>query len=348
MVAPVKRFVKIASVALAVVLLVIAAGAVVKYRADQSYYEGYDALLPLDPHIRATEQREDYTRVEFTYQSQPDSNVPAVLALPVGPQAPYPCIIFLHGIGQSKGFLDEIAAYYTKAGFAIVSFDQYMRGERRVASKDPVTQLLALRKRTSLNVIDTRRLVDYLETRDDIAKDRIYLIGASFGAITGCTAVAFEPRIPAAVMTYGGGNLGLLLDSEAAHESLGKWKGPLTTLVAYMTAPSDPIRYVGRIAPRPLYFQNGSHDRLIPFAAAEALVNAAGEPKEFKVYDSDHVGDDEQQTIQVLKDSVEWLLKQDKRIVSASKIATTPAVQGRSAPGTSSSAVSSWSLSAAS
>ncbi len=334
----VKKILLVASVAL---LLVVAGAAVVKYRADQTYYDGYDATLPLDSVIRSTETRADYTRIDFTYQSMPGMEVPTLLALPLETSKPYPCIIFLHGIGQSKGFLDDIAGYYTKAGFAIVSFDQYTRGERKITSNNPVSQLLGLRRRTALNVIDTRRLVDYLETRDDIAKDRIYLVGASFGAVTGCTAVAFEPRIPAAVMTYGGGNLDLLLNSEAARKELGLWRGPLTTLVAFLTAPSDPVKYVGQIAPRPLLFQNGSHDQLIPFAAAQALFDAAGQPKEFTVYDSDHVGMDEAQTVTVLKDSIEWLLKQDKRIVAAANTITTPGASPSLAPASSSAPSSS-------
>ena len=326
-----RRFVKKAAVVLAAAaLLVVVVGALVKYRADQTYYDGYDATLPLSPIVRGTEPRAEYTRVDFTYQSTPGSDVPTLLALPLNAPKPYPCIIFLHGIGQSKGFLDAIAGYYTTSGFAIASFDQYTRGERKLKSNNPITQLLALRRRAALNVIDTRRLVDYLQSRDDIAKDRIYLVGASFGAITGSTAVAFEPRIPAAVMTYGGGNLGLLLDSDAARTKLGFWRGPITSLVAFVTSPCDPVQYVGKIAPRPVLFQNGDHDQLIPMAAARALVEAAGEPKEFKVYDSDHVGLDEQQTIQVLKDSVTWLRKQDQKI--APRAVTTSSATPASSP----------------
>ncbi len=320
-----KRIRKFAYIALSAFVLCAVVGALIKYRADQSYYDGYDPSLPLNPIVRSTDARDEYTRIDFTYQSLEDQTVPTLLALPLEAPKPYPCIIFLHGIGQSKGFLDDIAGYYTKAGFAIASFDQYMRGERKLASKDPLSQLLGLRRRAALNVIDTRRLVDYLQTRDDIAKDRIYLVGASFGAITGCTAVAFEPRIPAAVMTYGGGDLNLLLNSDAAKKELGFWRTPLTTLVAYMTAPSDPIKYVGKIAPRPVLFQNGTHDQLIPFAAAKALMNAAGEPKESIVYDSDHVGLDAAQTLTVLQDSIAWLKKQDKLIAAAPAVKT-PAV----------------------
>ncbi len=302
------------AVVVAVLAVVLVAGALLKRRADAGFYDGYDASLPLAPVVRGTETRDNYTRVDFTYQSLPDSPVPTLLALPLAAEKPYPCIIFLHGIGQSKGFLDDIASQYTTKGFAIASFDQYTRGERRLASKDPVSSLLGLRRRLALNVIDTRRLVDYLQTRDDIAANRIYLIGASFGAITGCTAVAFEPRIPAAVMTYGGGDFDLLLTSDAALEQLGNFHGVVKSIVEYITAPADPVKYVARIAPRPMLFQNGKHDQLIPFAAAEALVNAAGEPKTFTVYDSDHVGMDEQQTLTVLEESVTWLQEQDRKI----------------------------------
>ena len=309
-----KKFCLAAAAALAVLLV---AGALYKAMADRRYYDGYDAALALDPVVRGKEAREGYTRVDFTYQSLPGMMVPTLLALPLDGKAPMPCIIFLHGIGQSKGFLDDIAKYYTAKGFAIACFDQYTRGERKLTTKNPFLQLTGLRRRAALNVIDTRRLVDYLQTRDDIAKDRIYLVGASFGAITGCNAVAYEPRIRAAVLTYGGGDLGLLLSSDAAKQELGIWHTPVRMIAEYVTAPAEPLRNVARIAPRPVLFQNGDHDRLIPLDAAKALVNAAGEPKKFTIYDSDHVGVDEQQTIQVLEDSVEWLQEQDKTVTPA-------------------------------
>lgn len=305
-----------------VVALVLCVGALWKEWADARFYDGYDAELPLAAVVREMRETPEYTRIDFTYQSTPNSHVPTLLALPHSGAKPYPCIIFLHGIGQNRRFLDEIAGHYTKHGFAIASFDQYMRGERRLSSKNQLAQAFGLRRRLALNVIDTRRLVDYLQTRDDIAKNRIYLIGASFGAITGCTAVAFEPRIPAAVLTYGGGDMDLLLDSEAARKELGALYGPTRALVAYIMAPADPVKYVGKIAPRPLLFQNGRHDRLIPFAAAEALVKAAGDPKEFTVYDSDHVGMDPEQTLTVLEESVEWLREQDAKLLAS----TTPSV----------------------
>ena len=300
------------AVSILVAILVLLVAAVVAKRVwDAHFLDGYEPDAPLNLTIREVTEKPDYELYDFTFDGIPGMKVPTLLALPLDGEQPYPCIIFLHGIGQSKGFMEEIAAPYTQAGFAFVCSDQYTRGERKLDTNNILKQALAFRRRAALNVIETRRLVDYLVTRSDINPDRIYLIGASFGAITGATAVALEPRIAAAVMTYGGGDLDALFSSKAAKEELGIFHWPVKTLLVWFTAPSDPVQYVGRVSPRPLLFQNGTHDSLIPMAAADALFNAAKEPKARTLYDSDHAGMDEENTRAVLKESLEWIQKID-------------------------------------
>lgn len=296
----------------------IAAGGAIKRSYDVRYFDGYDPALPLNAVVRGDELRDEYRRIDFVFQGTPVMSVPTLLAVPRSGDGPFPCVIFLHGIGQSKGFLDDIAGYFTRAGFALASFDQYTRGERKLVDAGIVEKALSIRRRAALNVIETRRLVDYLQTREDIAHDRIYLVGASFGAITGSNATAFEPRIRAAVLTYGGGNLDLLLSSEPARRELGVFHWPVKQILLYITAPAEPLLHVAQISPRPVLFQNGSHDQIIPVEAAKALVDAAGEPKTFVLYDSDHVGLDEDQTRQVLTEAVDWLKDQDRRLTLAS------------------------------
>ncbi len=295
------------------------AGAFVKAQSDARFFDDYDPAAPLDVVLRESEKKADYRLEDLVFDGVPGLDVPTLLALPLEEDGPYPCIIFLHGIGQSRGFLEDIAAPYTKEGFAFVSFDQYTRGERKLDSENPLVDALALRRRCALNVIETRRLVDYLVTRSDIDADRIYLIGASFGAITGATAVAFEPRIAAAVMTYGGGDLRKLLSSRAIESELGLFHGVVVALVAYLTAPADPVKYVGQVAPRPLLFQNGTHDVLISNEAADAFFEAANEPKERTLYDSDHVGLDEEQTRAVLNESLDWIKRVDSERTTLGK-----------------------------
>ena len=68
---------------------------------------------------------------------------------------------------------------------------------------------------------------------------------------------------------------------------------------------------MGGIAPRPVLFQHGTHDILIPTPAAEAFQEAAREPKAITWYDSNHVGMDEAHTRKVLDEAISWLVKQD-------------------------------------
>ncbi|GMV98922.1 MAG: hypothetical protein AMXMBFR84_00620 [Candidatus Hydrogenedentota bacterium] len=297
-------------------ILVCFAIMIYKKQQDAAYYDGYDASLPLNARVRSETVEPLYRVVDFVYDSLPGMHVPTLMAVPKDGEGPYPCIIFLHGIGQKKGALLDIAGPFTRGGFAMVCFDQYTRGERALSDASTLQKAMGLRRRAALNVIDTRRLIDYLETRDDIDANRIYMLGASFGAITGSTAAAFEPRIKAAVLTYGGGDIGKLLSSVSAREELGAWHGIVRMIAASYLAPADPIRHVAEISPRPVLVQNGTDDRLIPLDAAHALFDAAREPKEFVLYESDHIGLDVDQTMQVLEETVVWLTARDREVVS--------------------------------
>ncbi|MBN2309165.1 MAG: dienelactone hydrolase family protein [Candidatus Hydrogenedentes bacterium] len=293
-------------------LLLLCIAGIAKWRWDARFYDGYDPGQPLNAEVRGEEERPGYRRVDVVFDGLPGQRVPTLIAFPPNGEGPFPCAIFLHGIGQKKEFLDDIAAPFVRAGFVLVCSDQYTRGERRIKGEGQLDELLALRRRAALNVIETRRLVDYLLTRPDVDPGRIYLVGASFGAITGSTAAAFEPRIRAAVLTYGGGNLRVLLDSEQAEQELGRWHGLVRELGAFILAPADPVRHVAGIAPRPVLFQNGRHDSVVPAASGQALFDAAREPKEMVWYESDHVGLDREHVFRVLDDAIQWLISVDK------------------------------------
>ena len=280
------------------------------------FYRGYEPDLPLEPRIEEIEDRDAYRREHLYFTSTPNERIPTLLARPLDDET-VPAVIFLHGIGQSKEFLDEIAEPFVDAGFAIATFDQHDRGERRLEPRNNIRSALALRRRGALTVIETRRLVDYLQSRDDIAEERIYLVGASYGALTGATAAAFDERIAAVVLTYGGGHLTTLFTSDAVKDEIGVLVYPLRYLASWFFWPADPIRYVDRISPRPLLMQNGVDDELIPKAAAERLYDAAKEPKEIVWYDSDHIGLDEEVVEEVLNDAIEWLLARDAEIRGA-------------------------------
>jgi uncharacterized protein len=310
-----KRWLKRIAVTVAALLIVtVLAVSLVKCRADAAFYE-YAPDAPLNAVVRTDEAGPEFHKIDLVFDGYPGESVPTWMLLPPNVVEPVPCVIFLHGIGQKKNFIEEIAAPFTRAGFAMVSFDQLTRGERKRNDLGPAAAMLEFRRRAAATVIETRRLITYLETRGDIDASRIYLLGASYGAITGATAAASDTRVKATVLTYGGGDVRTLLRSDAAYDELGRYTGLVADLTAWLIAPADPAKHVGGIAPRPLLIQNGDHDVLIPTAAARVLQDAAGEPKDIIWYDSDHVGLDEANTREVLNDALEWIKARDAEIV---------------------------------
>lgn len=277
---------------------------------DLHFYDGYDPKAPLNVVIRAEEDRPAYRRIDFTFDGYPGEAVPSIMALPkVGGR--FPVLIFLHGIGQNKKFIDEIAEPFIKEGYAMVTFDQLLQGEREV-NGNYLKQGLEFRRRGAATVNETRRLIDYLETRPDIDTKRCFLLGASYGAITGSTVAAFDKRLAGVVLCYGGGDIRKLVDSKMAGEVVGPAMPLAKEIAAWYMGPADPCRYASHISPTPVLFQAGKNDSLVPPASSAALIDAAKDPKDVIWYDSDHIGFDRAHAERVLNDALAWVKAHDK------------------------------------
>jgi dienelactone hydrolase len=125
-------------------------------------------------------------------------------------------------------------------------------------------------------VIDLSRGVDYLQSLPEVAGDRIGYLGFSMGAIIGAVFCGVEERIRCSALVVGGGNLRARFNEDDAE------------VIAENAAIVEPCNYVAMISPRPLLMINGTKDDVIGRAAAEALHNAAREPKRIVWYESGH------------------------------------------------------------
>jgi dienelactone hydrolase len=124
---------------------------------------------------------------------------------------------------------------------------------------------------------DYSRAVDFLAARAEVDKERLGYVGISWGAITGITYVAYDPRVKAMGSMVGGGNF-LNQYSEEATEKTAAEGSPS----------SDPVFHVARIAPRPLLFINVTKDQLIQKRWAESLHKAAGAGAKIVWLETDH------------------------------------------------------------
>jgi formylglycine-generating enzyme required for sulfatase activity/dienelactone hydrolase len=117
---------------------------------------------------------------------------------------------------------------------------------------------------------DLRRSVDYLETRDDVDKERVVYYGMSWGAMMGPIALAVEDRFKAAVLVVGG--------------------FPPSDFMEQIPA-IDLVNHAPRIK-TPVLMINGKEDSVFPYETSQRpmfeLLGTADADKEHKLYPGGH------------------------------------------------------------
>jgi dienelactone hydrolase len=131
--------------------------------------------------------RENCERIEIPYEGR---HISGLYVRALGVQGHAPVVVVMNGLDSTKEMLYRscLADYLSRRGLAVLFVDQPGTGE-------------ALRLQELHAVPNTEvwasRIVDYLETRDDIDPARIGALGVSLGGYYAPRAVAFEPRFAA-------------------------------------------------------------------------------------------------------------------------------------------------------
>jgi dienelactone hydrolase len=243
-------------------------------------------------------------QIEFSFQADWSNRVPGLLVTPINRSGRLPVIIVAHGTGGTKKqqvpLLNDLAA----KGFTAVAIDGRYHGQR---AKKPGTQdyneAIVRAFHDGLEhpffydtVWDLMRLIDYLESRDDIDAKRIGLIGFSKGGIETYLAAAVDPRVAVAVPCIGVQSFRWALDHN-------DWKGRINTIKAafesiakesHMEEPDsafvqkfydrvvpgiysqfDGPNMLQLIAPRPLLVVSGDSDDHNPLPGVKECAQAA-------------------------------------------------------------------------
>jgi dienelactone hydrolase len=247
-----------------------------KEQTSCPYPTAHDA--PLDATEKLITTTDDYAlyRVEFN-GIKPGSRVPANLYLPRKSQfkAPYPAVLLQYGTGGNKNtnYIVAIGQLAVARGMAVITIDAPDRGERK-GKEAPKMNFFDMRFFQYLG--DYSRAIDYLSARTDVDKSRIAYIGISWGAITGVTFAAHDPRIKVVASLVGGGNFAGLIPGGAPADLIAK------------TKTFDPYYHIALIAPRPLLLVNVTHDQLVPRIMADALQKAAPDYAKKVWLEADH------------------------------------------------------------
>jgi dienelactone hydrolase len=272
--------------------------------------------VPLDPVVQTRPERDEYLVEQFSFAAEAGQRVPGLLFKQAGAQGKRPVVIVLHGTGGSKeGLIPRLRTLAAK-GFIAIAIDGRHHGARAAATADglPAYQSAILRAyRTGREqpflfdtVWDVMRLIDYLQTREDVDPRGIGLTGISKGGMETYLAAAADPRIAVAIPMIGVQSFAWALDH-------GAWDSRAWTLreavvaaaqdakkgidAAFMrtfydrVAPGVRDRFDGPamlplIAPRPLLVINGDSDPRTPVAGVRQCIAAAQ-----REYEAQHARD---------------------------------------------------------
>jgi dienelactone hydrolase len=169
--------------------------------------------------VVAREEHDGYTLERFRFHNGVDAVVPGILLVPTGRKQPAPAVIGLHGHGSSKESVctDQNHGQYVgpalaRRGYVVAAIDAYFNGER--VGKGPAGRLdnaqgqeaslfkLNLwlgRTLWGMMLRDEQCLIDYLQTRPEVDRDRIGATGMSMGCTRAWWLAAIDERVKAIV-----------------------------------------------------------------------------------------------------------------------------------------------------
>ncbi|HEY4330132.1 MAG TPA: acetylxylan esterase, partial [Phycisphaerae bacterium] len=178
--------------------------------------------VPLEAQVKETSATAGITEYRLTYTAQKSQQVPGIILKSTASTGKRPVVIALHGTGGKKEDERALLRNLAGRGFIGIAIDGPYHGER--AKIAPATSAPAVpAPPANMNayeaailrawqmpephdhpfffdtVWDVMRLVDYLQTRDDVDMTRIGLYGVSKGGVETYLTAAVDPRIAVAV-----------------------------------------------------------------------------------------------------------------------------------------------------
>ncbi|NLE45983.1 MAG: acetylxylan esterase [Chloroflexi bacterium] len=248
-----------------------------------------------------TVDRGDYIREKLLMRTSEHSLMPFYLLLPKAVPQPYPVVLAFHGHGYGvkdivglwedgterdtpDGYHKDFAIALCRRGFAVAAPEIACFGERQsdfsylnVTLGQPVpdtcahTAMLAFHHGGSvvgLRVRDGRRLVDYLESRNELDLTRLGAMGISGGGMHTFFSTCVDERIKACVVS---GYYSTFRDSILAMHHCA------CNFVPGLHRFGEMYDLVGLIAPRPFLVEAGNRDPIFPLDAVKYSVERARE-----------------------------------------------------------------------
>ena len=263
--------------------------------ADSAF--SYDPTSDLKLTERGHETRGDALVRDIAFTAI-DDPVTAYLVTPATGKAPHAAILYVHWLGEPATtnrteFLDEAV---NLAGRGVVSLlvDAMWAEPKWYKNRVPEQDYV----RSIHQVIELRRAMELLLAQPGVDPERVGFVGHDFGAMYGLIAAALDRRVRTCVLMSGTPHFIDWFLYAAKPKDPESYRQQI--------APLDPVLFVPKLAPVPVFFQFADQDEYITADQAAAFYAAAKPPKYMATY---HAGHD-LHTAEAAADRVAWLVRE--------------------------------------
>src|SRR3954471_2777199 len=139
---------------------------------------------------------------DISYLSPKGGYVTGYLVEPPG-KGPYPGVVLLHGTGEDRSTLLNLASWLAARGMVAMAIDAADNRPRPQGSQTggPLKQQRDIAVQT---VVDTRRGIDLLHSLPQVGNKPVGFLGFSAGAKSGAVLSGVDPRLKAVVLVSAG------------------------------------------------------------------------------------------------------------------------------------------------
>ncbi len=238
-------------------------------------FYSYDRSQPLEAKLVLRAENEWYRRYELTYKSEGDIVYAAYFEPKRSGKAP--AAIGIHGMfSEDEDQFWHVADFAAKRGFAVLmpSLPFHHRRSKGIqvisGQKFVVAPPVAVRNNFRRAVIDMRRALDWLISRDNVDSERVYITGASLGGMVSMLTYKADPRLKGGVfLVAGAGFREILINSE--NPVVRNFRLLSKIGLADIIEAADTLMLVDPAAlpdiwPRPVLMLNGTLDVVFPIS----------------------------------------------------------------------------------
>ncbi len=214
-----------------------------------------------------------------------------------GKRGSWPAVILVAGMETGRKVVDTLPP---QKNMMVMALDYPQSVKLDFSNNVTTARSVWAAREAAMHMVSSVLLAgDFVAAQPMVNKERVVLAGIGEGAFICAAAAAADDQnqFSHVVLIQAGANIGRLIEMNARRLKLPGSAATAGRIGEWLFKPIEPVRYIERIAPRPLTMLNGKADDWMPAEAAQKLFDRAREPKKLIWLKGQHATPDDKKLV---------------------------------------------------